>query len=1202
MKIHQIKTGTVAAVFIALLLQGGPPAASQSCTENTGLFTETFGDASDLDLAASSVQYWYNHPTTPHDYMTLNKVGANFGITNPTYIPAWINALTTNDFDLDGWQDYVGTSSSYSNVLAFVRNLGAVGQVGRFDIGKWIDGSTGDASGWPLRGVGGAAIDGSGHNGMTSGDYDGDGDFDFLAMVSETSGSTPIKRIWLYENTLIKNGVNTGVLNFTRTDLTAAWTGLVKGIAWSSTMMVSCDLDGDGDIDIVLGNKDGEVLKITNTGNGLVNAQTFLVESTPLAETGWGGRGVSTVAVADFDGSPGLDIIVGSVSNGVLWFYENDGTGHFTYVSEFTDTSGDLHNNMYDGAATVSLAYDFDRDGDQDLIVGTDNWNYGGDGYGGKCYYFKNGGTGNFVVSLIFDGPTKSPSVYDFDLGAVFDFDNDGDMDFLIADGNDSEFYYVFVNTLADVYNTKGVAFSLNLTPTLLSVQYAITKARLTRIDQRVLGGSSTGLAVDYYVSNNGGRNWEFYAQYADTDLINHVNEPWHSFQTFGADLRWKAVFSADADSMPQYDDASFETPCVDTIGLEYVYVERREYSRSSAAVSTEIGGDRKKLLISASFMFPGLEGQLRAYDVTNIPMVSSAGSSIQTISSSDHLGGRYVTPPGSILWDAGTLLQSRTQASRTVYAGYKTSSTAALQRVDFTEANVGLLGPRLQDVDGDNAGLIRFIRGENRDWKLGDILHSSPVVLGPPSGDPVAMGAGYAAFVSANESRPSVIFLGANDGMLHCFNTSTGQEMWAFIPYNLLPKLKNLSRKDPLTGDRLIAADLFVDGVPVVGDAYINGSWRTILVCGQGAGKGSSIGGGLNYYFALDVTDPLNPLTLWEMRETYMGEPWSVPAFGQVTQSTTTRWVAFMGSGYDNDPARVVGNRFYVVRLDTGAIICTVTAANINTNSSSHPRRFTDIYNAIPGSPTAVDFNRDGKTEYVYVGDLDGRLYRVDVTSTNTSNWKLQAVYTDRLNYPIITKPAAWLDPTTGGLPLRIFFGTGGDDRAPADRPYSIVAVKDAGSSQVVEWYLGDTAELGLPAASRVGGMEIGEKIWADPVISDSIVYFSSLKGSIENVNPCLNLGDLGLLYARFVQSVSGSLIGGTALKSAAGLGLENIQLASKARKAVTVGDQQRAGGVNKREVYVQEYDSTIERLEQPIQTTALRVISWREIYKIIR
>ena len=64
-----------------------------------------------------------------------------------------------------------------------------------------------------------------------------------------------------------------------------------------------------------------------------------------------------------------------------------------TLAASFTDGTGDLNNNMYDGAATVSLAGDFDRDGDQDLIIGTDNYNYGGDGYGGKVYYFKNGGS-----------------------------------------------------------------------------------------------------------------------------------------------------------------------------------------------------------------------------------------------------------------------------------------------------------------------------------------------------------------------------------------------------------------------------------------------------------------------------------------------------------------------------------------------------------------------------------------------------------------------------------------------------------------------------------------------------------------------------------------------------------------------------------------------------------------------------------------
>jgi Tfp pilus tip-associated adhesin PilY1 len=307
------------------------------------------------------------------------------------------------------------------------------------------------------------------------------------------------------------------------------------------------------------------------------------------------------------------------------------------------------------------------------------------------------------------------------------------------------------------------------------------------------------------------------------------------------------------------------------------------------------------------------------------------------------------------------------------------------------------------------------------------------------------------------------------------------------------------------------------------------------------------------------------------------------------------------MGSGYDNDTARVVGNRFYVVRLDTGAVIVSRTAANVNSNATSHPHRYTDIYNAIPGSPSAVDTNRDGKTDYVYVGDLDGRLYRMPLTSTSTTNWTLTAIYTDRCNYPIITKPAVYLDPASGGLPMRLFFGTGGDDRAPADRPYSFVALRDNGSSQTMEWYLGNAAELGLSSTLRQGEFGTGEKVWSDPVISDKIVYFSTLMGSIENVNPCLNLGSLGRLYARFVQSVAGSMLGGSALKSSSGTAVESLQLASKARKAVTVGERQKAPGTYKREVYINEYDSTIERLEQPVGAL-LRITSWREIMKVIR
>lgn len=119
--------------------------------------------------------------------------------------------------------------------------------------------------------------------------------------------------------------------------------------------------------------------------------------------------------------------------------------------------------------------------------------------------------------------------------------------------------------------------------------------------------------------------------------------------------------------------------------------------------------------------------------------------------------------------------------------------------------------------------------------------------------------------------------------------------------------------------------------------------------------------------------------------------------------------------------------------------------------------------------------------------------------------------------------------------------------------------------------------------------------------MIADGIIYFSTLRGSIEAVNPCINLGEAGRLYARYVRMTSTIPAGGTAFKTAEGAPPEYLDLVSKARRAVTVGEAQSVGGqALKREVYVQEYDSTIEMLEQPIGSL-LRIKSWREVYRII-
>jgi hypothetical protein len=228
--------------------------------------------------------------------------------------------------------------------------------------------------------------------------------------------------------------------------------------------------------------------------------------------------------------------------------------------------------------------------------------------------------------------------------------------------------------------------------------------------------------------------------------------------------------------------------------------------------------------------------------------------------------------------------------------------------------------------------------------------------------------------------------------------------------------------------------------------------------------------------------------------------------------------------------------------------------------------------------------------------------VWKVDVSIEyqDANSWEAVVIYEDSNNYPIISKPAVWVDYVLGGTIPRLYFGTGGDDRAPGDTSYSFIALKDAPTPEV-EWYLGDDGILNLPPEKDLGDITGGERVWADPKVADYIVYFSTLTGSIDSVDPCESIIGVGKLYARFVQTVAGSMIGGTAFATASG-SQESIELAIKTRSAVTFGERERAsGGTRKREVYIQEYDSTIQKLEQSIGAI-LKVKSWREVFRIIR
>ena len=198
----------------------------------------------------------------------------------------------------------------------------------------------------------------------------------------------------------------------------------------------------------------------------------------------------------------------------------------------------------------------------------------------------------------------------------------------------------------------------------------------------------------------------------------------------------------------------------------------------------------------------PFWRGYLKAYNLVNgtIPVDSVTG-----------------LPSGTPVWDAGQQLSLKTASSRTI----KSYASSALQ--NFTTSNTAITTALLGAADStEKDQIINYIRGavdyndedldsntsEQRPWKLGDIFHSTPVLVPPPF--LTSTDSTYNTFKTTNASRTTILLAGANDGMLHAFRESDGEELWAFIPPNLLDQLKNLKA---LTGNR----DYYVDASPVV-------------------------------------------------------------------------------------------------------------------------------------------------------------------------------------------------------------------------------------------------------------------------------------------------------------------------------------------------------------------------------------------------
>lgn len=358
-----------------------------------------------------------------------------------------------------------------------------------------------------------------------------------------------------------------------------------------------------------------------------------------------------------------------------------------------------------------------------------------------------------------------------------------------------------------------------------------------------------------------------------------------------------------------------------------------------------------------------------------------------------------------------------------------------------------------LLDTDSRGESRVNFLRGERsleggtttlpfrvRASRHGDIINSSIWYTGSPTSN--YSHKGYKAFTLSNQNRVPMIYVGANDGMLHGFSAVDGSEKIAYIPKAVYPELPKLS--DPSYVHRA-----FVDGSPLTGDIDIADKsdvnytplWRTMLVGTLGAGgKG---------YFVLNVTQPGNKSgtvasdfttgnasSLVVMDRTIhasaaltagsddedIGHIFSPPVLDELNSFRSTqiallndnRWAVVMGNGYNSKNERPV---LLIQYLDGDKSLKKIVATGSQTVSSPiNPTADTNVIENGLSAPRLVDLNSDGKADVVYAGDLKGNLWKFDLTSTVASNWNVAEFNGTRKPLFVATYP-----PTVARQPISV-------------------------------------------------------------------------------------------------------------------------------------------------------------------------------------
>lgn len=447
------------------------------------------------------------------------------------------------------------------------------------------------------------------------------------------------------------------------------------------------------------------------------------------------------------------------------------------------------------------------------------------------------------------------------------------------------------------------------------------------------------------------------------------------------------------------------------------------------------------------------------------------------------------------------------TPASRVIltYNGggvpFEWASLSAAQQAALTTGDPSTTPYRLNYMRGDRSNEINSagtcgggspVCFRARSSILADVVDSSPTWVGPPQSPYTATWLdklfptaapqensgtqNYLQYIAAEQTRPNVVYVGSNDGMMHGFRSggfdaagnfttattaNDGQEVLAYMPGSLLLSastggacatfattgslVQNIHGVTPAftpTSGPVQPAcvtnaldfanpqyghNFFVDATPGTGDLYFNGAWHTWLVGGLGAG-GAAI-------FALDISNPTSGNFIENNASSLVVGEWTP---SNITCVNSTTCAGSLGATYgtpiirrlhDGRWAVIYGNGFGSANGDAGVFIMTVDSTGnqlfyyLTTGNTG-----TANNNGI-AFVTSADLDGDHVTDYLYAGDLMGNLWRFDLTSAVESNWTVSTgpLFSTPAGQPITTQVTVSSGATpAGGNTIMIAFGTG--------------------------------------------------------------------------------------------------------------------------------------------------------------------------------